>query len=66
MAAAPTREQLDRLYRRQHRDDIPHGDRGWFWTNFKALKASGWHYDKAWHYTVLALEHHHRGLTNTG
>ena len=49
----------DRLYRLQEGEDIPKRDRGWFWKTLKALKKSGWHYEKAWHYTVLALESHY-------
>ena len=49
----------DRLYRLQEGEDIPKRDRGWFWKTFKAIKKSGFHYEKAWHFTVLALEHHY-------
>ena len=49
-------QRIELLYRQRDRAYIPRGDRTWFWTTFRALRASGWDYGKAWDFTVWALE----------
>jgi len=51
--------RLERLRTTQDKSYLPPPDKAWFWTTFKALKKSGWHYTKAWDYTCWALEHHY-------
>ena len=51
--------RLEKLRDTQQSEYIPKEDRDWFWTTFKALKESGWHYVKAWDMTCFALEKHY-------
>ena len=61
----PTLHQLRRLDKFQEKREIPRQDLDWWWKTFKALKESGYHYEKAWSYTCWALEHSYGYEPNT-